>query len=76
MNFVECDSFLESDSPDILTLYETNLDASTDSGNFCLRGYLSIIQIDSVTHMHYLAIYVKEGLRFVWNLSLENFADS
>ena len=38
-NFVECESFLESDSPDILALCETNLDDSIDSGNFSLRGY-------------------------------------
>ena len=33
-NFVECGSFLESSSPDILALCETNLDDSIDSGNF------------------------------------------
>ena len=33
-NFVECESFLESNSPDILALCEPNLDDSTDSGNF------------------------------------------
>ena len=26
--------------------------------------------------MHHLAVYVKEGLLFVWDLSLENSADS
>ena len=40
-NFVDCESFLESNSPDILALCETNLDDSTDSGNFSVRGYLS-----------------------------------
>ena len=33
-NFVDCESCLESNSPDILVLCETNLDDSTDSGNF------------------------------------------
>ena len=33
-NFFECESFLESNSPDILALCETNLDDSIDSGNF------------------------------------------
>ena len=33
-NFVECESFLESNSPNILALCETNLDESIDSGNF------------------------------------------
>ena len=40
LNFVDCESFLESNSPDILALYEANLDDSIDSGNFFLRGSL------------------------------------
>ena len=75
-NFVDCESFLESISPDILALCETNLDGSIDSGNFSVRGYLPLIQKDSSTHMHGLSIYVKEGLSFAWDLSLENSADS
>ena len=39
-NFVDCESFLELNSPDILPLCETNLDDSINSGNFSLRGYL------------------------------------
>ena len=42
-NFVEYESFLESNSPDILALCETNLDGSIDSGNFSVRGYLPLI---------------------------------
>ena len=42
-NFVDCESFLESNSPDILVLCETNLDGSIDSGNFSVRGYLPLI---------------------------------
>ena len=42
-NFVDCECFLESNSPDILALYETNLDDSIDSGNFPVKGYLSFI---------------------------------
>ena len=38
-NFVDCKSFLESKSPDILALCETNVDNSIDSGNFSVRGY-------------------------------------
>ena len=75
-NFVDCESFLESNSPDILPLCKTNLDDSTDSGNFSVRGYLSLIWKDSSTHMHGLAVYVKEGLPFARDLSLENSADS
>ena len=75
-NFVDCKSFLESDSPDILALCETNLDDSIDSGNFSVRGYLPLIQKDSSTHLHVLAVDVKEGLPFAWESSLENSADS
>ena len=75
MNFVDCKSFLESNSPDILDLCETNLDDSIDSGNFSVKGYLPLIRKDSSTHMHGLAVYVK-GIPFAWDLSLENFADS
>ena len=39
-NFVECESFLELDSSDILVLCETNLHGSINSGNFSARSYL------------------------------------
>ena len=75
-NFVEWEYFLESNCPDILALCEANLDDSIDSGNFSVRGYLPLIRKDSITHMYGLEVYVKEGLPFTWNLSLENSADS
>ena len=49
---------------------------SIGSGNFSVRGYLPLIRKDSSTHMHGLAVYVKEGLPFAQDLSLENSADS
>ena len=76
LNFVDCESFLESNSPDIVALCETNLDDSIDFGSFYVRGYLPLIQKDSTTHMHGLAVFVKEGLPFAQDLSLENYADS
>ena len=75
-NFVDCESFLESNSPDILALYETNMDDSVDSESFSVRGYLPLIIKDSITHMHGLAVYVKKGLPFALDLYLENPADS
>ena len=39
-------------------------------------GYLPLIRKDSSTHMHGLAVYVKERLPFGQDLSLENSADS
>ena len=73
LNFVDCESFLESDSPVILALSKTNLD---DSSNFSVKGYLPLIRKDSTTHMNGIAVYVKEGLPFAWDLSLGNSADS
>ena len=49
-NFVDCESFLGSNSPDILALCEANLDDSIDSGNFSVRAYLPLIQNDSSTY--------------------------
>ena len=74
-NFVDCKSFLESKSPDVLALCETNLEGSFDSV-FSLWDYFPLIRKDSSTHMHGLAVYVKEGLPFARDLSLENSADS
>ena len=42
-NFIDCESFLESNSPNILALCETNLDDSIDSSNSSVRGYLPLI---------------------------------
>ena len=52
-DFVECESLLEANSPDILALCETNLDDSIYSGNFPL------IWKDPITHRHGLAVSVK-----------------
>ena len=63
-NFVECESFLESNSPNILAPCETNLDDSINSGKFSVRGYLSLIRKDTITHIHSLAVYVEQGIYF------------
>ena len=52
------------------------MDDSIDSGNFSVRGYFPLIQTDSVTHMHDLAVYVKEGFPCARDLFLEKSADS
>ena len=75
-SFAAYESILELNSPDILTLCETNLDDSIDSGNFSLTGHLLLIRKYSVTHIHGLAFYVKEGQKVARDLSLENSADS
>ena len=75
-NFVNCEFFIESNSPDILDLCEAKMDDLIDSGNFSVRGHLPLIWKDSSTHMHGLAVYVKERLPFARDLSLENSADS
>ena len=75
-NFVDCEFFLQSNSPEILALCEANRNDSIDYGNFSVRGYLPLIRKDSSTHMHGLAVYVKKGIPFATNLSLENSVDS
>ena len=50
----------------MLALCETNLDDSFDFSNISVRGYLSLIWKNSTSHMHGLAVYVKEGLPFPW----------
>ena len=67
---------LKSNSPDILALYKTNLDDSIDSGNFSVRDYLPLIQKDSVTNVHGLAVNVEEELPFARDSSLKNSQDS
>ena len=52
------------------------MDDSVNSGNFSVRDDLPLIRKDSVTHMHFLAVCMKEALPFGWDLSLENFQDS
>ena len=74
--FLECESFLISNSPDILALYETNFDESIDSGNFSVMCYLNLIRKDSSTHMHGFAFYLKERLPLAQDLSLENSTNS
>ena len=75
-NFVDCESFLESNPPDILALWETNLDDSIDSRDFSVKSYVPLIRKDSITHLYGFAVYVKEGLPFARDLPLENSADS
>ena len=58
--FGECEFLLQSGSPDI-----PNLDDSIDSGNFFVMGYLPSIQKDSITHIHGLALYVREAPMFL-----------
>ena len=54
-----------NNSPDILGLCESNLDDSIDSDSFSVRGYLPLIRKSSSTHIHGLALYVKEGLPYL-----------
>ena len=67
-NFVDCESFLQSNSPEILALWETNLGDSIDFGNFSVRGYIPLIWKDSSTYMHIFAVYMKEQPSFCTGL--------
>ena len=66
------------ESPDILALWETNLNGSIVCCNFSLGDYLPLIRKDSVTHERILllTVYMKEGRPFERGFSLENSADS
>ena len=59
-NCVEWESFLESNSSDSLAQYETDLDDSIDFDNLSVRGCLPLFRKDFFTHMHSVAVYVKE----------------
>ena len=76
IDFDKCESFLESNSPEPLALFETNLNDSIDSGIFSVTGYLPLIWKNSITYMHGLAVYVKEVLPFTWDLYLYKTMDS
>ena len=41
-----------------------------------MSSYLPLIHEDSVTHLHGLAVYFKEGFLFAQDLSLANYEDS
>ena len=52
------------------------MDDSIDSGKFSVRGCLPLIQNDSTTLIHGVAVYVIEALPFAWDVAAKNFADS
>ena len=45
------------------------MDDSIDTSNLSVSCYLPLISKDSITHMHGLVVYVKEGLPFAQDLS-------
>ena len=67
-------SYKRYDEIDIFVLLETSLNDTSDSGN--LMDYLPLVWKESLTDMHDLVVYVKEGVPFAWDLSLKNSADS
>ena len=75
MNFVKCELFIESNSPDILALCEANLDDSIDIGNFSEMGYLLLIEKDFATHGWSCSLCVG-GISFCTRLILENSVES
>ena len=63
----------------LLILCETNLKDSVDSITLSMgrgRGYVPLICNDFVAHMDGLALCVKEGFLFTWELSQENSQNS
>ena len=80
-NFADCESFLESNSPDILALCETNLDDSVDSGDFSVMGYLPLIQKDTTTQIQVLSTSAKKCrddfriFQFAWAIRRQKTAE-
>ena len=72
-NFAGCKYFIKLNLPDVLALYETNFDNSIDS--FSVMSNLILVRNDAVTVLHDLAVYVKDRLPFVQNVSVKNFAN-
>ena len=75
-NFLQCESFLLSQSLDILTLCETNIDDSIHANHHSFYHYLPLIRKDSSTHMHGLGRFVKSSPPFTRDVSLETSKDS
>ena len=74
-NFIEHESFLESNCLKILALCETNLNDSIDSVNFSVSGCLPLIRKDYFTYAWSSSLCL-QGFFFAWDLSLENSKDS
>ena len=72
-NFVEWESFLESNSSDILAQYEADLDDSIDFDNFSVRAYLPLVwSLKGFCHSYAWSCKLCEGgLPFARDLSLE-----
>ena len=68
--------FLESNYADILAQCEEIRMTQLILAIFLWGGYFPLFSKESVIHMHGLAVYVKEGLLFTQELSLENSVDS
>ena len=68
-NFVDSESFLESNSLDSHALL-------IQTCNLSVGGYLPLIRKNFITHIHGLAVYMKKGLSFARELSLQNSVDS
>ena len=72
LNFVDCESFLESNSPDIPALCETNLDDSIDLGNFSVRVIL--LQSKKILLLICMAHSLCEGRTSLWTgLSADSY---
>ena len=65
-NFVECESSLESNSPDSLAVWD-KLGCLNWFWQFPCEGLPSFDSEGFVTHIDDVGVYVKEGLPFDWN---------
>ena len=56
-------------------LGNSSLNFQSAKANFILTTQYTLIRKDSTIHRHVLAVYIKEGHPFGWDVSLETFAD-
>ena len=75
-NFAECESCLNQTLLTFLLYVRQIWMTQLILAIFCVRAYLPLIRKDSVTQIHDIAAYVKEGFPFAQDLTLENSADS
>ena len=68
-NFVGCESFLESNFPDIFALCETNVEDSINSINFSLRGYFPLTQTDYYSYTWFCSLCIKGNWFCTWLIS-------
>jgi len=67
-NFSDVELFLCQNSPDILALFEINLNSDILLGDFLVPGYLPLSGKDSDNHIHGLGLFARDNLAIARDL--------